>query len=141
MQVRTDVVRSNDSPKFLKDVRLGVPSPEADVLRVGGGVGGWPARAGGLSVGGLVGVEDVGGLAAWWTMGWRHATQRGPVRRAWAPRPTASHGCRGLLGGAATATEVARPGCMHTRASHVSPLLTPLPHLLHLPLPRSPGCG
>ncbi len=33
-QVRTDVVRNSISPKFLKDVRMNVPSPESDVLRV-----------------------------------------------------------------------------------------------------------
>lgn len=34
LQVRTDVVRNSVCPKFLKDVRMNVPSPETDVLRV-----------------------------------------------------------------------------------------------------------
>ena len=33
-QVRTDVARSSLQPKFLKDVRMGVPDPEMGVLRV-----------------------------------------------------------------------------------------------------------
>lgn len=34
LQIKTDVVKGTTEPKFLKDCRLVVPSPETDTLRV-----------------------------------------------------------------------------------------------------------
>lgn len=34
LQVKTDVVKGSLAPKFLKDCRLAVPTPESDYLRV-----------------------------------------------------------------------------------------------------------
>ena len=33
-QVKTEIASNTESPKFLKDVRMNVPNPETDVLRV-----------------------------------------------------------------------------------------------------------
>lgn len=49
LQIKTDIVKGTSQPKFLKDCRLAVPSPETDYLRVcvhgGRGVGAHAAPA------------------------------------------------------------------------------------------------